>query len=396
MEILSRQIILKCSTAKQLFEKIINSVLVLEEKKSPSISIMQQLLDNLYAIEIKFALLTSPLQIKILTNESSRQTIYTEFNRIVASEDFLIEIDKLMGQCKIILVENGFPLREVDKRKHKKIKISSEICAEIQRLLDIFPIENLKNIDFLQYVNYKCCTACGNEMIIDSIRSELQCKECATIKPLTGIVFEDSQFYNQEGQKAKSGTFNPNRHFQFWWMHILAKESEEELGDSNPQNIYGELVFEELNKIIIRDRKVLRRLTVNDIRIMLREIKKTDLNKNVPLILKKITGIGPPSISEDIAIRTENLFTKAIELGEQIKRGSRVNRNYYPYYIYKILEQLIPDSDYESKRVLYYIYIQSKETVETDDNDWEQICMELPELHYKPTDRTDSMKYCPI
>ena len=384
MEILSRQIILKCSIARQLFEKIINSNVFIKTD-------IQILLKSLYDIEIKFAQLTSPLHIKILTNESSRNAIYTEFNRIISSEGFLSNIDKLIILCKNNLIDHGFPFTS-DKRKSRKIKYPSEICAEIQRLIDIFPISNNVDVDFLQFINYKCCMSCGDDMIIDSVRSELQCIQCATIKSLTGIVFEDSQFYNQEGQKTKSGTFNPNRHFQFWWLHILAKESEEELGSFD----YGKVIFEELNKIIIRDRKVLRRLTVNDIRNMLREIKKTDLNKNVPLILKKLTGIGPPIISEEIAIKTENLFTKAIELGEQIKRGTRINRNYYPYYIYKILEQLIPNSDYESKRVLYYIYIQSKETVEADDLDWEQVCLELPELQYKPTNRTEYMQYCPI
>ena len=390
MEILSHQILLKCDTVKQIFEKMISS----KEFTSVNTTI-QSFLSNLYALEIKFALLVSPL---FINTDKNKNLIYIEFNRIITSEGFLSDIDKLMSKCKNILIDQGFPLREdsnIKNKKVKKVKFSSSLCGEIQRLIDIFPIENSKNLQISQYVNYKICMSCGNEMDIDSVRSELKCKECATIKQLTGIVFEDSQFYSQEGQKTKSGTFNPNRHFQFWWSHILAKECEDELGDYNINNIYGEIVIKELNKIVIRDRKVLRRLTVIDVRNMLREIKKTELNKNVPLLLKKITGIGPPSLSEEIAIKTENLFTKAIELGEQLKRGSRVNRNYYPYYIYKILEQLIPDEDHESKRVLYYIYIQSKETVEADDIDWEQICLELPELIYKPTDRTDAMKYCP-
>ena len=396
MEILSHQILLKFDTVKQLFEKIAVSPEFIN-----SIKIVQSLLSNLYALEIKFSLLAGPLYVKLVTNEIPRNTLYLEFNRIIAVEGFLSDIDKLMHKCKNILNEHGFPLRNDSaaqnlKNKKKKNKFSSDLCSEIQRLIDIYPIDNIKNpLSISQYINYKSCMSCGNEMDIDSVRSELKCNECATIKPLTGIVFEDSQFYNQEGQKTKSGTFNPNRHFQFWWSHILAKEGEDELGDSNSNNLYGELILEELHKIIIRDRKVLRRLTVTDIRNMLREIKKTELNKNVPLLLKKLTGIGPPSLSEEIEIKTENFFTKAIELGEQLKRGSRVNRNYYPYYIYKILEQLIPDTDFESKRVLYYIYIQSKETVEADDIDWEQICLELVELNYKPTDRTDAMKYCP-
>ena len=136
-------------------------------------------------------------------------------------------------------------------------------------------------------------------------------------------------------------------------------------------------------------------LTVIDIRNILRELKKTELNKNIPLILKKITGIGPPSIPESIEIQVENIFTKVIEICESIKRYGRTNRNYYPYYIYKIIDNIIPESDFENRRILYYIYIQSKETVELDDLDWEKICEHISELTYRPTDRSEYLKYQP-
>ena len=236
-------------------------------------------------------------------------------------------------------------------------------------------------------------------MAVDAGRSELRCcdAECGTIRELVGTVFDDSQFYSQEGQKAKSGTFNPNRHFQFWWAHILAREPEEEIGDkSDPDNLYGEKLLLDLRAVVVRDRKVLRLLTVNDVRAMLREAGRTDLNKNVPLVLKKLTGVGPPQIADAMAVRVENLFTKAIEIGERVRRPGRVNRNYYPYYIYKILDQLLAEDDFENRRVLYYIYVQSKETVEADDADWEQICIELAEIAYVPTDRTKALKYRPL
>jgi hypothetical protein len=214
---------------------------------------------------------------------------------------------------------------------------------------------------------------------------------------LVGTVFDDSQFYSQEGQKAKSGTFNPNRHFQFWWVHILAREPEEEIGNKhNPDDLYGELLIKSLRKIVVRNRKVLRMLDVNDVRAMLREVGRTDLNKSVPLILKKLTGIGPPQASEALAVRVENIFTKAIEIGERVRRYGRVNRNYYPYYIYKILDSLLDEQDYDGRRVLYYIYLQSRETVAADDSDWEQICEELPEITYVVTDRTKALRYRPI
>jgi hypothetical protein len=113
-------------------------------------------------------------------------------------------------------------------------------------------------------------------------------------------------------------------------------------------------------------------------------------------VLKKLTGIGPPQIADATAVRVENLFTKAIEIGERVRRAGRVNRNYYPYYIYKILDQLLAEDDLENRRVLYYVYVQSKETVEADDADWEQICIELTEIAYVPTDRTKALKYRPL
>jgi hypothetical protein len=250
-----------------------------------------------------------------------------------------------------------------------------------------------------QRVDYERCPACSGDMAVDAGRSELRCcdAECGTIRELIGTVFDDGQFYNQEGQKAKSGTFNPNRHFQFWWTRILAREPEEEIGDkADPENLYGEKLLRTLRAVVTRDRKVLRLLTVNDVRAMLREEGRTDLNKNVPLVLKKLTGVGPPPIDDAVAVRVENLFTKAIEIGERVRRPWRVNRNYYPYYIYKILDQLLAENDLENRRVLYYIYIQSKETVEADDADWEQICTELTEVAYVPTDRTQALKYYPL
>jgi hypothetical protein len=151
-----------------------------------------------------------------------------------------------------------------------------------------------------------------------------------------------------------------------------------------------------IKNIIERDHKILQLLTVNDIRVILRELEKTELNKNIPLILKKLTGLGPPNIPDSITIKVENLFIRAIEIGERLKSDKRINRNYYPYYIYRIIEAITDESDTEIRRVLYYIYIQSKETLEADDLDWEKICSELKEIKYKPTDRTLGLKYCQI
>jgi hypothetical protein len=383
METIVQQLIAKFDIVKEIIQKI-NTVF------NSGI----ELLNEFDQIETNFALNIGPVYILLYSGESSKIKIQSDFSQFLIAEDFSNELNNLINKIlnvlkinKIELIDNNILVKKYKNRK-------KDYTIELQHLFNILPWSiNTKDI-YHQNINYNNCSLCANIMTIDSGKSELRCDSCGMIRELIGTVFDDTQFYSQEGQKAKSGTFNPNRHFQFWWSHILAKEPEEELGDKkDPDNLYGEKVLKQIRSIITRDHKVLQLLTVNDIRSILREIEKTDLNKNVPLILKKITGIGPPYIPSHITIKVENLFTKAIEIGERIKHNKRINRNYYPYYIYRIIEAITTEKDTELRRVLYYIYIQSKETVESDDMDWEHICEELKEIQYKPTDRTLGLKY---
>lgn len=381
---------------------------------------------ELSAVEVRFALATSHLVLQAaLGGEAGRSAANAEFVRTLAAEDFSGEVDRVLARCEAALRATGAPIRSAGApsrasssreppakrgrggaggaRGGPKGRADKAALAEAQRLLDIYPAEGEAGGagpagGAVQSVDFESCQTCGGDMIVDPTRSVLRCADdgCGTLRELVGTVFDDAQFYSQEGQKAKSGTFNPNRHFQFWWTHILAREPEEEIGDKNdPENQYGERLLSMLRAIVVRDGQVLQLLTVYDVRNMLDEVGRTDLNKNTSLLLKKLTGVGPPQLPDSVAARVENLFTKGIEIGERVRRAERVNRNYYPYYIMKILEELLPPDDADSRRIFYYIYVQSKETVEADDNDWELICDELGEVRYRPTDRGLGLRYGP-
>ena len=75
---------------------------------------------------------------------------------------------------------------------------------------------------------------------------------------------------------------------------------------------------------------------------------------------------------------------------------SRTNRNYYPYYIYKILDAVIPESNHEYRRILYYIYLQSSTTIIQADKNWKHITEQMSEFEYKITDRSQHLIYAPI
>ncbi len=95
---------------------------------------------------------------------------------------------------------------------------------------------------------------------------------------------------------------------------------------------------------------------------------------------------------------------KAIEIEERIRPSDRTNRNYYPYYIYKILDAILPaegdpgetPETRDQRRVLYYIYLQSQETLDNDDLGWKEICEELSEIRWEPTSRLKAKKYSPL
>ena len=380
METASRQVVLKIDAARALISRVSECM---GDRGD---------LAALEGIEARFAMATGHLFVQALGGESARLAAAAEFARSLAANGFSDAIDAIVARIEIAVAHLS------RARAGGRAARPGRAAADIQRLVDMYPRGD-SGMGAPVALDLERCLACGGDMSVDSARSELRCAACGNIVELVGTVFDDSQFYSQEGQKAKSGTFNPNRHFLFWWTHILAREPEEEIGSGDGDDQYGERLLAQLRAIVVRERAILRLLTVNDVRAMLREVGRTTLNKNVSLILKKLTGVGPPQVPLAAAVRIENLFTKAIEIGERIRRDDRVNRNYYPYYIHRIVEATTVSgsaADAEVRRLLYYIYVQSQGTVEEDDRDWELICQELTELAYVPTDRSLCLRYAPL
>jgi hypothetical protein len=408
--------------------------------------------DNKLSLELEsirshFALCTSHLFIKAVSGESGRAFARESLQRIIAAEGFITDIDNIVRRARLSLCipvtssfekgTNGalYPFRggdicnEFSARLRKKSKVRTDANCNVYSSPDgeirsVSPnrksISDKKSIMrnsralLEQYIGYEVdcttkvaensnkidrynwCAECSTEMGVNSDTSELECPECHVCRELIGTVFDDSQFYNQEGQKAKSGSFNPNRHFRFWMDRILAREPEEELGDKDAENnTCGEMLLQKMRTIVRRDNKILRMLNVDDVRAMLKELGRTDLNKNVPLIMKKLTGVGPTQLPESLCQRVEKLFSKAIEIGERTRSAKRTNRNYYPYYIYKILDSILPEDDHEHRRVLYHIYMQGKDTLDKNDREWEIICEELPSIEWVHTDRNKARNYFP-
>ncbi|GFR88156.1 hypothetical protein ElyMa_002510500 [Elysia marginata] len=376
---------------------------------------------ELEAARARYALCTSPLFFQASSSESDRVLVREEFQRIVASENFLGELDHLVRRVQVELGVDDEDLNTFAPPSRRSRPKPDVVAGSARRRKGMEPLPRafVRSVKALidQYYGhgvdcaastvkhsyaahgkqYNQCGDCRVEMVVNADTSELACPSCGQVRELIGTVFDDAQFYHQEGQKAKSGAFNPNRHFRFWMDRILAREPEEELGDKDdPDNTCGEKLLAQMRAIVRRDQKILRLLTVDDTRAMLKEAGRTDLNKNVPLLMRRLTGVGPPCLPEAICQRVEKLFSKAIDVGERVRPASRSNRNYYPYYIYKILDAILSEDDLDNRRVLYYIYMQGQDTLDKNDREWEEICMEFPEIEWAATNRSKAQKYRPL
>lgn len=222
--------------------------------------------------------------------------------------------------------------------------------------------------------SYDICK-CGNKMIIIIATSELLCHKCGYITNLVGSVFEDTQFYNQEGTKYKSGTYDPNRHCKFWIERIQAKEA----------IVIEKEVIDDI-KAKIKDDKIenIKNISVEQFRMYLKQTNHTKYNNHVTLIKKMITGYVPPSLSYAESTQLFNYFNMATKVYENIKPKDKSNSVYYPFIISKLLEMIIKNKK-KRDELIACIHVQSYQTLIENDKIWKKICEEVDFFTYNPT-----------
>lgn len=234
----------------------------------------------------------------------------------------------------------------------------------------------------VKHVDYDICV-CGSKMNIISNKSELVCLNCGETIHMYGTVFEDTYFYNGDGNRTRRGCHESSRHCKFWVQCIQANEK---------TDIHRKCI-ERLVQCIRRDGNVDgRRLLCSQIRVYLKEIGFTGYNDHVPLIRKIITGVAPPQLKNQELKILRNIFDKAVDEYEKVKPPSKTNTIYYPYIIYKILDIILPNG-IRKRRILECIHLQSRDTLISNDELWLKICNRVSVLSgkYKPTDRNDNV-----
>jgi len=281
------------------------------------------------------------------TPVNQRHSIYQSYIQYMTGHDYIGKLNQCM-----LFIDGMF------STKHKKI------TNQYHRTLNI-----------VTKINYTECE-CGSTMEVFSETSDLICNGCGKITPMYGTIFENSQFYKQDGQCIGHGCYAPLKHCKFWIDCIQAKEN------ITIQKKY----IDQVVNCMVRDGIKNRMLSCSQLRLYLKELRRTEFNDHIPFIRKIITGYVPPQLSISETRRLYNIFNKCVYTFDKAKPPGKSNTIYYPYIIYKILEIII-EKGIRKQKILECIHLQSRDTLISNDNIWERICIELPELTYIPTDR---------
>lgn len=290
-------------------------------------------------------------------DDELKKISYNKYMKFITTENIVGRIKRVYGICC---------------RFKKTYNVNDEKLIQAFKKYEFTPI----TLNYTDKSNVICI--CGKSYNIESNNSEFVCYSCGNTEKLYGIVFEDEQFFFQEGQRTKHGKYDPTKHCKFWVDRIQAKEN---------ADIPGK-VINTVKRCIKRDNIWLEQLTCPMIRSYLKELKITNYNDHVPLILKIITSKEPIQLSEYELKLVYLYFGRVIQIYNKTKPDNKPNCPYHPFFIYKILEQILnePKEQRKKKNILSSIHLQSRETLIENDNIWRPICNEIEEFTYIPTD----------
>lgn len=301
-----------------------------------------------------------------------KDRFFKDYQIFIRKENFISKMDRLY-----IIFKN------VAQSNVKKNKELYKCFSELKTLFSKY--NNSTIVQTINTLSYNKCLECNKDMKILAVSSEIVCVECGTSFVLNGTVFEDEQFYYQEGQRTKHGSYDSTKHCKFWIERIQARES---------RAIPASVINAVKESIRHNNIKNIEEITCEEIRKYLRQTKNTSYNEHVPLIRKIITGITPPQLTDREVQLIVLIFSKAIKIYEEIKPSDKTNVMYHPYPIYKIIEHILKEPHMRKRKnaILSCIHLQSRETLIENDIIWEKVCKCL-DIEYTPTDRNIDLEY---
>jgi hypothetical protein len=316
----------------------------LYEKMASVEKLFPQVFGNLKA---KYSLAFSNVLIEYYKAAGNESDITDRYNRLLVTETIIEDINGVINQ----------------------LKKSNRKTSPIQRISTL----TLSDLCSIKKINYNEC--CSAPMTVIAESSELYCETCCDTVKLYGAVFADAA----QDIKSKITGYDTIKHYKFWIERIQAIENK-----TITSAEYNEIDY------IIKSNK-LRRADIDcaTMRALIKESQSspTQFNDHIPLLVKMFGGQPPPILDFDENRLLSIRFNKTMELYDIVNPTSG-NKPYYPYFIYKILEEMFP-LGHKKRSILDYIHLQNRDTVIKNDLHYEKICaLADPRdgLVYRPTD----------
>jgi hypothetical protein len=301
-------------------------VILFEEKGMPVVERLQNqmfLLEEEYelgSINILSDYFLAVLKHKISTDsgepgkkkfDSEKEMYFNNYQSFIRKENFTSRMDRIFKKIKKHVKVQGIDLSLNSKHvSHEQVQFESDIF-DLTKLYENSSVN--KNI---KEICYELCDKCFNKMTVIPNNSELICENCGIVKNLYGTVFEDDQFYYQEGQRTKHGNYDPTKHCRIWVERIQARETTD----------IPHKVIERIKKCIVRDRvRDLKRISCSQIRKYLQQTHYSKYNEHIPLIRKLITGVVPPQLTDHELQLINIYFDKVIRIFDEVKPTGKTN-----------------------------------------------------------------------
>lgn len=210
------------------------------------------------------------------------------------------------------------------------------------------------------------CENCNKRKILNYTNSIYVCTTCGHC---THIITESEKpNYSESSVEISQFSYQRFTHFREWLNQFRAIET-----TNIPDEVYDK-IMNEIKKEKIKDLKV---ITYEKIKKILKKIGFTKYYEHSYHILNKITGIPPPTLSNELVRELEKMFRQIQEPFSKVCPEERVNFLRYSYVIRKFLELLEEES-----LIKHFPLLKSREVLYKQDKIWKAICNQLNWTYY--------------
>lgn len=304
-----------------------------------------------------------------IENPSRKEKAYLDLTRIIESLNLIQTMDsiskwlvKKIDDDRDVIVGSE-RARSKDSIVAKKLpKKRRDAALEFISKIERYVIE-VKHNDREE----EMCKKCEIPFIIDEKTNEYICKKCGIIGKLFGETFEEISA--QQGLD-KHNRYDPTKHCKAWINRLQGKENidiPEHVIDSIKRKIKDDNIYVEI-------------LTCEMIRKYLSDLKLSKYNPNVPQIWKRITNKQLDEFTDKEVNQICMYFSRVVQILSDLPENTKTNCPYQPFFIYKIVEQIMshPRDVERRNNILSRIHLQTRTTIIENDKLWFQICKHIP------------------